>query len=131
MERVLDAVAQATVEATEAERCVVFQLERGRLVPMASAGSPPPSWEALEAAATAAMDKGVPITRPAASDTEAGTIVAAPPLVQRGPTGALGIETPARVEPTQDGLSLRAPSSSQAATPRPHPPQLCSPKQAP
>src|SRR5438128_12510360 len=38
MERVLDSVAQATVEATEAERCVVFQLERGRLVPMASAG---------------------------------------------------------------------------------------------
>ena len=62
MERVLDSVAQATVEATEAERCVVFQLERGRLVPMASAGSPPPSWEALEAAATTAMEKGVPIT---------------------------------------------------------------------
>jgi signal transduction histidine kinase len=114
MERVLDAVAQATVEATEAERCVVFQLERGRLVPMASAGSPPPSWEALEAAATAAMDKGVPITRPAGG-TDTGTIVAAPLVVQRGPTGALVIETPTRVEPTEDDLELLALFSSQAA----------------
>src|SRR5262249_60498689 len=34
MDRVLDAVAQATVETTEAERCVVFQLLQGRLLPM-------------------------------------------------------------------------------------------------
>ena len=40
MERVLDTVAHATVEATEAERAVVFLLEEGRLVPMASAGPP-------------------------------------------------------------------------------------------
>ena len=115
MERVLDAVAQATVEATEAERCIVFQLERGRLVPMASAGSPPPSWKALEAAAADAMDKGVPITRPAGGDGEAGTIVAAPLVVQRGPTGALVIETPTRVEPTEDDLELLTLFSSQAA----------------
>src|SRR6266581_2172985 len=115
MERVLDAVAQATVETTEAERCVVFQLERGRLVPMASAGSPPPSWKALEAAATDAMDKGVPIIRPAGGDGEAGTIVAAPLVVQRGPTGALVIETPTRVEPTEDDLELLTLFSSQAA----------------
>src|SRR3989442_11347257 len=52
MERILDAVAQAAVETTEAERSVVFQLTAGRLVPMASAGTPPPSWPALEAAAS-------------------------------------------------------------------------------
>jgi len=115
MERVLDSVAQATVEATEAERCVVFQLERGRLVPMASAGSPPPSWEALEAAAATAMEKGVPITSSAGGDGEVGTIVAAPLVVQRGPTGALVIETPTRVEPTEDDLELLALFSSQAA----------------
>ena len=46
MARVLDAVAQGAVETTEAERCVVFQQEHGRLVPMASSGSPPPSWPA-------------------------------------------------------------------------------------
>ena len=37
MERVLDTVAHATVEATEAERAVVFLLEEGRLVPMGGA----------------------------------------------------------------------------------------------
>src|SRR5690242_4916951 len=104
MARVLDAVAQATVETTEAERCVVFQLQHGRLLPMASAGSPPPSWPALEQAARDAMDKGVPTTFPG----ETGAIVAAPLLVQRGPAGALVIETPSRVEPTDDDLELLA-----------------------
>jgi signal transduction histidine kinase len=112
MDRVLDAVAQATVETTEAERCVVFQLQHGRLLPMASAGSPPPSWPAMETAARAAMDKGVPTTFPG---SETGAIVAAPLLVQRGPAGALVIETPARVEPTEDDLELLALFSSQAA----------------
>ena len=112
MERVLDAVAQATVETTEAERCVVFQLQHGRLLPMASAGSPPPSWSALESAARAAMDKGVPTTFPG---SETGAIVAAPLLVHRGPAGALVIETPSRVEPTDDDLELLALFSSQAA----------------
>src|SRR5215510_5486808 len=112
MDRVLDAVAQATVETTEAERCVVFQLLQGRLLPMASAGSPPPSWPALETAARAAMDKGVPTTFPGA---ETGAIVAAPLLVHRGPAGALVIETPARIEPTEDDLELLALFSSQAA----------------
>ena len=112
MERVLDAVAQATVETTEAERCVVFQLQHGRLLPMASAGSPPRSWPDLEAAARAAMDKGLPATFPGSDN---GSIVAAPLLVQRGPAGALVIETPARVEPTEDDLELLALFSSQAA----------------
>ncbi|MBI4246469.1 MAG: response regulator [Candidatus Rokubacteria bacterium] len=112
MERILDAVAQATVETTEAERSVVFQLVSGRLVPMASAGSPPPAWAALEAAAAEAMDKGAPITRPGA---DGGVIVAAPLVVQRGPAGALVIETPAGVEPAEDDLELLALFSSQAA----------------
>jgi len=93
MDRVLDAVAQATVETTEAERCVVFQLQQGRLLPMASAGSPPTTFPGVET----------------------GAIVAAPLLVQRGPAGALVIETPARVEPTEDDLELLALFSSQAA----------------
>jgi signal transduction histidine kinase len=112
MERVLDAVAQAAVETTEAERCVVFQLQQGRLLPMASAGTPPPSWQALEAAARAAMDKGVPATFPG---SEPGAIVAAPLVVQKGPAGALVIETSDRVEPDEDDLELLALFSSQAA----------------
>jgi signal transduction histidine kinase len=116
MARVLDAVAQATVEATEAERCVVFQLEQGRLVPMAGAGDPSASWEPLEAAARAAMEKGMPTTVPRTSPgAEGGTIVAAPLVVQRGPAGALVIETAARVEPDEDDLELLALFSSQAA----------------
>src|SRR5712691_6080701 len=112
MERILDAVAQAAVETTEAERSVVFQLTAGRLVPMASAGTPPPSWPALEAAASQAIDKGAPtmVTGP-----EGRVIVAAPLVVQRGPVGALVIETPGRVEPTEDDLELLALFSSQAA----------------
>jgi signal transduction histidine kinase len=41
--------------------------------------------------------------------------VAAPLLVERGPAGALVIETPARVEPTEDDLELLALFSSHAA----------------
>src|SRR2546430_10228014 len=91
---------------------VVFQLTAGRLVPMASAGTPPPSWPALEAAASQAIDKGAPtmITGP-----EGRVIVAAPLVVQRGPAGALVIEPPARVEPNEDDLELLALFSSQAA----------------
>jgi signal transduction histidine kinase len=112
MARVLDAVAQATLETTEAERCVVFQLQQGRLVPMASAGSVGPSWPALEAAASNAMAKGAPTT--VTGDGE-GVVVAAPLLVERGPAGALVIETATRVEPTEDDLELLALFSAQAA----------------
>ncbi len=112
MARILEAVAQATVETTEAERSVVFQLVSGRLVPMASAGASPPSWQALEQAASQAIDKGAPTT---VAGPEGGVIVAAPLVVQRAPVGALVIETPARVEPTEDDLDLLALFSSQAA----------------
>ena len=112
MARVLDAVAQGAVETTEAERCVVFQQDRGRLVPMASAGSPPPSWAALESAAAAAMAKGLPVTFPG---TDSAAIVAAPLVVQRGPAGAVVIETASGIEPTDDDLELLALFSSQAA----------------
>jgi signal transduction histidine kinase len=112
MERVLDAVAQAAVESTEAERCVVFQLLGGRLVSMASAGSPPPSLAAFEAVASQAMDKGAPTT---VTSTEGRLMVAAPLVVQRGPAGALVIETAARLAPSEDDLELLALFSSQAA----------------
>jgi signal transduction histidine kinase len=113
MARVLDAVAQGAVETTEADRCVVFQQEHGKLVPMASAGTPPPSWAALESAAVAAMTKGLPVTFPG-SDT--GSIVAAPLVVQRGPAGALVIETARGIEPNEDDLELLTLFSSQAAS---------------
>ena len=112
MARVLDAVAQGAVETTEAERCVVFQQDHGRLVPMASAGSTPPSWSSLETAAAAAMAKALPVTFPG---REGAAIVAAPLVAQRGPAGAVVIETAPGIEPTDDDLELLALFSSQAA----------------
>jgi signal transduction histidine kinase len=112
MGRILDAVAQAAVEAIDAERCVVFQLTEGRLLPMASTGSPPPTFQALEAAASLAMEKGGPVTT---TGPEGQVLVAVPLVVERGPAGALVIEAPARVEPTDDDLDLLALFSAQAA----------------
>jgi len=112
MNRVLESVAQAAVETTEAERCIVFQHVDGHLVPAASAGSPAPLLTALEEAAARAMEKNAPVTRPG---HEGRLIVAAPLMVERGPAGALVIETPVRVEPTEDDLELLALFSSQAA----------------
>jgi signal transduction histidine kinase len=112
MARTLEAVAQAAVDTTEAELSVVFQREAGRLVPMAGAGGTPASWPELEAAASLAMEKGAPVTRAG----EGGRVIVAAPLVSpRGPSGALVIETPPRVEPGEDDLELLALFSSQAA----------------
>ena len=112
MGRILDAVAQAALETIDAERCVVFQATDGRLVPMASTGSPPASWSALEAAASLAMGKGAPAIT---TGPEGQALVAVPLVVERGPAGALVIEAPARVEPTDDDLDLLSLFSSQAA----------------
>jgi signal transduction histidine kinase len=112
MARILEAVAQAAVEATEAERSVVFQLVDGRLIPMATAGSPAPESATLEAAASLAMDKGTPITT---AGRDGSTVMAAPLVAARGPAGALVIEAPARVETTDDDLELLALFSAQAA----------------
>jgi two-component system sensor histidine kinase HydH len=112
MGRVLESVAQAAVETTEAERCIVFQNVDGHLVPAASAGTPAPRWEALQEAAARAMEKNGPVTRPGA---DGRMVVAAPLIVERGPAGALVIETPAGVEPNEDDLELLALFSSQAA----------------
>lgn len=112
VDRVLEAVAQAAVETTEASRAIVFQLVDGRLVARATAGSPPPSWGALEAAAVAAIEKRAPTTE---TGGEGRLVVAAPLVVERGPVGALVIETPARVELGDEDLDLLALFSSQAA----------------
>jgi signal transduction histidine kinase len=112
MERILDAVAQAAVETTEAECCVVFLLEKGQLTPMASAGSPPPAWEPLQTAAAAAVEKSAPTT---IAGVEGRVMLASPLFVEGGPAGAVVILAPARVEPTDDDLELLALFSSQAA----------------
>jgi two-component system sensor histidine kinase HydH len=59
------------------------------------------------------MTKGLPVTFPG---SEAGSIVAAPLVVQKGPAGALVIETARGIEPNEDDLELLAIFSSQAAS---------------
>jgi len=112
VERILDAVAQATVEATEAERSVVFLFEGGQVVPMASAGTQPKAWEPLQAAAVAAIEKGAP-TRVTGGDGRVA--LAAPLVVKNGPVGALVVECAERVSPTEEDLELLALFSFQAA----------------
>lgn len=111
MERILDSVAQATVEATEAERAVVFLMEKGQVVPMASAGTQPKAWEPLQAAAQAAIAKGVPTT---VTGGEGRVALAAPLVVKNGPVGALVVECAERVTPGPEDLELLALFSFQA-----------------
>jgi signal transduction histidine kinase/DNA-binding response OmpR family regulator len=112
LELVLEAVANAAMETIDAERCVVFQREGSRLVPVARAGAPGGGQEHLEVAAAHAMDKGAPTTSPG---SEGRLLVAAPLVVQRGPAGALVIETPPRLEPERDDLEVLSLFSAQAA----------------
>jgi signal transduction histidine kinase len=109
---VLEAVANAALESIDAERCVVFQREGGELVPVASVGVRGQAQESLEVAAARAMEKGAPMAMPG---PDGRLLVAAPLVVQRGPAGALVIETPPRVEPGHDDLELLALFSAQAA----------------
>jgi signal transduction histidine kinase len=110
MERVLDAIARATVEATEAERAVVFLLEGGRLVPMASAGAAPGSIDHLAATAETVIDRKIPAT---VAEVDGRVTLGSPLFVGGGAAGALVVET--RVEPSADDLDLLALFSSQAA----------------
>ena len=112
MPRVLEAVAQAAVETTEAERSVVYLLTDGRLLPKASAGSPAVASGMMEAAATAAIEKGAPTSL---REWDGRTVVAAPLVGQKGAAGALVIETPPQVEPAEEDLELLALFSAQAA----------------
>ena len=115
MPRVLEAVAQAAVETTEAERSVVFLLVDGHLTAMAAAGPPAESAESapsLVQAAAAAIDKNAPTSL---REPDGRTIVAAPLLGQKGPAGALVIETPPQVVPGEEDLELLAIFSAQAA----------------
>jgi len=110
MERVLDTVAHATVEATEAERAVVFLLEEGRLVPMGSAGSAVGLIDDLARTARTVIDRKAPTV---VTDPDGRVRLGAPLFVGGGAAGALVVET--HVEPTPDDLDLLALFSSQAA----------------
>jgi signal transduction histidine kinase len=110
MERVLDAIAQASVEATEAEKAIVFLLEDGRLVPMASAGAAPGSIDDLAETAQAVLERKIAT---AVTGPDGLVTLGAPLFVGGEAAGALVVET--RVEPKADDLDMLAIFSSQAA----------------
>ena len=110
IERILDAIARATVEATEAEGAVVFLLEGGRLVPMARAGAMAGSVDRLVPTAQAVIERKVPV---AMADVDGRVTLGSPLFLGGGAAGALVAET--RIEPTADDLDVLALFSSQAA----------------
>ncbi|MCI0546029.1 MAG: response regulator [Candidatus Rokubacteria bacterium] len=111
-ERLLEAVAQATVEATEAERAAVFLVEQGRLKAAAGAGDSGAGLASLAGAAQAAIEKREAATLTSA---EGRVMLAAPLLVDGKAVGAVVSESPNAVAPTEDELELLALFSSQAA----------------
>jgi signal transduction histidine kinase/DNA-binding response OmpR family regulator len=111
-ERILEAVAWATVEATDAQCAVVFLQEGTALTAKASAGAPRNPIESLVPAARAAIDGKAPTTLTA---EDAKITLAAPLLVEGGAAGALVVQSPGGVAPTDEELELLAVLSSQAA----------------
>src|SRR5256886_66964 len=91
IDRVLDVVAQGTMEATETERAVVFLREDGRLVPKATAGASatPLDWLAGAAEAAMARNESTTVTR-----ADRRLTLAAPLLVRGTAEGAVLVENP-------------------------------------
>ena len=111
IDRVLDVVAQGTMEATETERAVVFLREDGRLVPKATAGASATPLDRLAAAAEAAMAHGESATVTGAD----GRVTLAAPLLVRGTAeGAIVVENPSYVVATGEDVDLLRLFASQA-----------------
>jgi signal transduction histidine kinase len=109
-DRICQVLAQATVESTEAEHCLIFQFQGDRLVPRGEAGPRSCASHALEAAAHEAVRRGEPMRL---AWTDARTLVVLPLLVEREPTGALVVET--AEEPDGEDLELLTMFSTHAA----------------
>ena len=112
MDHILDLVARATLEATETERTVVFLREKGILDARASAGQSATPLTDLQGAAEAAMKS---CARQQVSQPEDRMLLAAPLLVDGAPEGALVVEHPSYVQPTDDDLELLGLFAGQAA----------------
>jgi len=112
IDHILDLVARATLEATESERTVVFLREKGTLDARASAGQSATSMAELHGAAAAAMTARA---RQQVSQREGGMLLAAPLVVDGVPEGALVVEHPSYVQPTDEDLELLDLFAGQAA----------------
>jgi DNA-binding response OmpR family regulator len=112
IERVLDVVARAALDAAETERTVVFLREGDQLVAKATAGASPVPVEDLEGIAESAMAKREPVKL--AGDGDRITL-AAPFLVDGIARGALVVENPSYVVPTEDDMGYLMLFAAQAA----------------
>jgi len=111
-DRVLEVVARAAMDAAETERAVVFLREGDDLVAKASAGSSPVPLDGLVAVAASAMVDGAPLK---VTRDGQGVTLAAPLLVDNVARGALVIENPRYVAPTDEDLAQLAVFAAQAA----------------
>ncbi len=112
VDAVLEAVARATLDATETTQAVVFLHEDGELVPRASVGTSAASDEALRIVARATVAGA---TSPGDRTEEGTAILAAPLVVDRRCRGALVVASPSYVAPTTEDRELLALFASQAA----------------
>jgi signal transduction histidine kinase len=112
IDRTLDAVAQATLEATETERALVFLVDESGPLLRASAGASSAPVESARQVATQAMRRGQPTAVAGEGDRHT---LAAPLLVSGMPHGAVVVESPAYVVPTEGDLELLALFAAQAA----------------
>jgi signal transduction histidine kinase len=112
MDRTLESIAHTSMEATETERALVFLVDDEGPALGARAGAPRPVDEPLRLAAAEAMRTGAPVRFDEAGERK---ILAAPLLVDGVPHGALVVENPHWVVPTEDDLDLLALFAAHAA----------------
>jgi signal transduction histidine kinase len=112
MDRTLESIAHTSMEATETERALVFLVDEDGPTLRASAGAPRPVDEPLRQAGIEAMRTGAPVRF---DETGERKILAAPLLVAGVPHGALVVENPHWVVPTEDDLELLALFAAHAA----------------
>jgi signal transduction histidine kinase len=112
VDRVLEVVAERTMEATETERAIVFLRADGGLVPRASAGASTTPLEVLAAAAEGAVTGRAPVL---GRGPDGRLTLAAPLLVDGQADGALVAENPSYVVVTVEDLTRLAVFAGQAA----------------
>src|SRR5207249_2044285 len=112
MDHILVRVTRGSLEASQTVRAVVFLREKGILDARASAGQSATPLTDLQGAAEAAMTSRA---RQQVSQPEDRMLLAAPLLVDGAPEGALVVEHPSYVQPTDDDLELLGLFAGQAA----------------
>jgi signal transduction histidine kinase len=112
VERILDIVVRATVEATEAERVALFLRGEREAIVRAVAGESTAPIDFLRATGETVIARGAPTS---AEGPHGHLLLAAPLLIDGLAQGALVAENPAYVLATEDDLELLVLFAAQAA----------------